>query len=138
MMGKIIEKDWITKAGLRAVAIVVLREDGTKRHRCGYVGVPSDNPYHGKEYDDEALWHIEVHGGLTYASKNDESKYPVESDGLWWFGFDCAHYGDGLIEESPMDFVNTFMESPRSLDYVETECERLAEQLNKRLTAEKE
>lgn len=35
---------------------------------CGYVGVPPDHPWHGKEYDDEALIGVEVHGGLSFAA----------------------------------------------------------------------
>jgi hypothetical protein len=31
---------------------------------CGYVGVPSGHPLHGKDYDDAR---VDVHGGLTFA-----------------------------------------------------------------------
>src|SRR5215510_304522 len=31
---------------------------------CGYVGVPTSHPLHGKNYDD---CHVDVHGGLTFA-----------------------------------------------------------------------
>lgn len=34
---------------------------------CGYVGVTSNHPFHGKEYSVDGL-EIEVHGGLTFAS----------------------------------------------------------------------
>ena len=34
---------------------------------------------------------MRVHGGLTYAA--DHAPYG-EPDGLWWFGFDCAHGGE--------------------------------------------
>jgi hypothetical protein len=44
--------------------------------------------------------YFDVHGGITYANGGD---YPVESDGLWWFGYDCAHWDDAkdfsLIED---------------------------------------
>lgn len=47
----IVEKDWTTAAGLRAV--VVIGEDrGRKTHRCGYVEVPADSPLAGKGYSD--------------------------------------------------------------------------------------
>ena len=35
---------------------------------------------------------LECHGGITYAGGGND--YPMDSDGLWWFGFDCAHPGD--------------------------------------------
>lgn len=53
-MAFIVEKDWITRSGLRAVCTVGRRQDGTLRHRCGYVGVPTDNPLHGLHYGDES------------------------------------------------------------------------------------
>jgi len=52
-----------------------------------------------------------VIGGLTYSGGGD---YPFLAI-LWWFGFDCAHLGD--------------RENPKSLEYVEKECESLAKQL---------
>lgn len=46
-----IEKDWTTKAGLRA--IVVVGKSGERRtHRCGYVQVPEGHPLHGVGYSD--------------------------------------------------------------------------------------
>jgi hypothetical protein len=44
-----VEKDWTTKAGLRAVVIVVhfVRIGG---HRCGYVGVPRWHTLYEKDY----------------------------------------------------------------------------------------
>ena len=48
----------------------------------GYVSVPKDHPWYGKDYNDIE---VEIHGGLTFSeSINDE----------YWIGFDCAHYGD--------------------------------------------
>ncbi len=48
----------------------------------GYVKLPPDHPWHGKDYDDIR---VSIHGGLTYAhSKGDK----------WWIGFDTAHAGD--------------------------------------------
>lgn len=56
-----------------------------------------------------------VHGGITFADGG--GKYPVEGDGLWWFGFDCNHSGDHP------DVQNE--------EYVHQECEHFAEQLSK-------
>lgn len=114
-----VQKDWITRAGLRAV--VTAHE--TLGHHCGYVAVPEGHPLFGKHYDHAG--DIEVHGGLTYSG--GEGKYPVEAGGVWWFGYDCAHLGDlipGAVYTSPED---TF----KDLKFNECECESLAEQLAK-------
>ena len=147
-MNYVIEKDWITEAGLRAVVLLVRNS-----HRCGYVAIPKDHPLHGVLYyeksqhlelpDDEEVGkrgiiplltrdpesagespgcYFNVHGGLTFSG--GDKNYPAESDDLWWFGFDCAHYGDGLMGRSEYE------EFPvRSTEYVSSECENLARQL---------
>jgi hypothetical protein len=124
-----VEKDWTTQAGLRAV--VVVQDHG---NRCGYVAVPEGHAMHGKDYDEVD---VTVHGGLTFADGTDT--YPVAAEGLWWFGYDCAHYGDARDPElmSPKyremydeGLLNFFDEGTvRSLDYCIGECESLATQL---------
>ena len=123
-----IEKDWTTKAGLRAVVVAT-----PMGHRCGYVGVDSTNPNHGKGYDD--LESIEVHGGLTYARGG--SAYPVEAD-LWWLGFDCAHYDDrkdwSIMSDKYKEVYRTLIDldcgdTIKDTAFVEAECESLAKQL---------
>ena len=126
-----VEKDWMTESGLRAV--VVVQDHGS---RCGYVGVPEGHAASGKDYDE---LDINVHGGLTYAGCNDS--YPAPSDGLWWLGYDCAHWGDvrdpslmtpdykelhdkGLFTSALDDYGVV-----RSLDYCIEQCESLAKQL---------
>lgn len=128
-----VERDWITEAGLRAVCLVVRNS-----HRCGYVEVPVGHPLHGLGYDTASPvlgpshWaadeyaspneRVDVHGGITYADGGDG--YPVESKG-WWFGFDCAHHGDGSMDDN-----RTYLTGPvRSEEYVVRECESLARQL---------
>lgn len=44
-----IEKDWTTKAGLRAI-VLVCKSGERRTHRCGYVQVPEGHPLHGIEY----------------------------------------------------------------------------------------
>ena len=65
---------------------------------CGYVGVPKGHPHFEHDYEKPS---VEVHGGLTFADtcqpNADESSHichKVGDDHVWWFGFDCAHYGD--------------------------------------------
>src|SRR5215831_16238351 len=40
---------------------------------CGYVGIPPEHPLHGLDYDDVGTWDFEVHGGLTFADRCDET-----------------------------------------------------------------
>lgn len=147
---KIIERDWTTRAGLRAV--VVLVNDGS--HRCGYVGVPKGHPLYGAEYNQPCAalrepgpdtpigdrgsivlvigassgperrtapdFVFDVHGSLTYSGGDEE--YPIPCDPpLWWFGFDCAHNGDKTSWSSE---GHEWTE-----DEVAAECERLASQI---------
>lgn len=129
-----IEKDYQHK-GLRVVVLAL-----PMGHRCGYVGVPKGSRFHGLGYDELSERHsIDVHGGLTYAGGKDS--YPAENpEGLWFFGFDCAHYGDGknfsimdaktreLYEKYP-EIYSQRGEQARSTEYVDRECRSLAEQL---------
>lgn len=50
-------------------------------HLCGYVKIPKEHIYYGKEWDDID---IDTHGGLTYNEIHEEH----------WIGFDCAHIAD--------------------------------------------
>ena len=130
-----VEKTWVTKAGLTAVAIIV-SSGGKPHHRCGYVGVPADSFLARLHYDNELL-DVSVHGGLTYASHMDyRGNYPIDSAD-WFFGFDCAHCDDGIIELSEYELKFYLNQSPpKSLDFVVTECESLAEQLAKILSGD--
>lgn len=113
-----IEKDWTTTAGLRAVVLVT-----HMGHRCGYVGVPPGHPQYFAFYQDDELSHIDVHGSLTYS--DNSSEYPIKNSGLWWFGFDCAHYNDMTLWNS--SGVH------RSLEFCVAECESLALQITENL-----
>lgn len=157
-----VEKDWTTRAGFRAVVVM-----GSLGYRCGYVGLPADHPLHGAEYNEphpsltypagEACGKrgvvpillggasprpdvvFDVHGSLTYARAGANNAYPVSSDGLWWFGFDCGHIGDAPSPEYVEERRRMFPHSPymwghsdgehRTLEYCIDECESLAQQL---------
>lgn len=150
-----IERDWITAAGLQAVAYLL-----PGRHRTGYVRVPPGHPLHGVHYSQECAvlrgWSaatttlgkrspiilltagvdataddgirrspdvvFDVHGCLTFSDK----AYWTEDEDGWWFGFDCSHSGDGSLDST----VASFCHGPvRSQEYVEAECESLAQQI---------
>lgn len=95
---------------------------------CGYVGVPDSHPWHGRHYSDVNAY---AHGGLTFSDRcahgDDPSRgichipQPGESDNVWWFGFDCAHYGDLCPA------CQTYgAEHYRDIQFVEQECADLA------------
>ncbi|MDR8873578.1 hypothetical protein [Burkholderia multivorans] len=128
-------------------------------HLCGYVGVPESHPWFGKDYNadvpatraqldrevdidkirvinllcanaptEEAtsiVLLIDVHGGLTYSSSGVDAL-----DGLWVFGFDCAHAGD-LCPVSAEKYGDSGYETYRDFAYVKRETESLALQLSK-------
>lgn len=120
-----VEKVWTTKSGLTAVCIIT-KSQGKPMHRCGYVGVKQSSPLAGLMYDDvDAV----VHGGLTYSSDGTRSNtYPIESN-LYWFGFDCGHYGDIPIDPSLRFFQYEEFAAVRTEGYVIEQCESLADQL---------
>lgn len=115
---------------------------------CGYVGVPATHPAYAKPYSDVD---VDVHGGLTYANRCQGAichvPKPGMSDDVWWLGFDCAHAGDFTPHTNkyhgaypwplkPYDHAEAMaavdrweVEKYRTVEYVRTETERLAEQL---------
>jgi hypothetical protein len=115
---------------------------------CGYVGLPPGHQLHGADYGDAE---VSVHGGLTYANKCAGKichvAKPGEPDDVWWLGFDCQHYGD--IAPGHVAFMrsrgysdsfesSSLGESYKTIGFVTSEVESLAEQLSKYGTGEKE
>ena len=79
---------------------------------------------------------IDVHGSLTYSGRSEQ--YPIPDTNLWWFGFDCAHAGDGkdfsiMDERTKEAYASGFRYYPegpvRSKEYVMQHCKLLARQL---------
>ena len=85
----------------------------------GYVCVPDDHPLSGAGYSDLHWDHINVHGGLTFAGKDDIT-------GQWMFGFDTAHSCDCWGDAEPMIRCDV---QRWTLDKLKAETEKLAEQL---------
>lgn len=107
-------------------------------YRCGYVGVPKGDPLYGMQYDDEIFDSVDAHGGLNFS---DTRKF-VTSDDLWFFGFDCGHYGDAIdktteegkkhLNREPPSCYNFLLEGHVwTLDEVIAESESMADQLVK-------
>ena len=99
--------------------------------RCGYVGVNKEHPAYAVDYWD--VENISVHGGLTFSHGQDQN---FLAGNYWWFGFDCNHFGDG-IDKTLLDdttrkefgFMAELEGEVRTLEFVESECKSLAEQL---------
>lgn len=156
-------KYWVTEAGLQA-AIIFTRQ----KFYCGYVGVPkehplfevpygSDTPYLPKFGEDEMVGQrgvislicsgdrlqspelvFDVHGSLTFSNKWDKGDIPELVDGLWYFGYDCAHAGDGEFPDvdgegniinDRLGFSYVSMDQPKSLEFNIEQCESLAAQI---------
>lgn len=83
---------------------------------CGYVGVTKEHPDYDKQYHDVDYY---VHGGLTFSEKGGWLGQP---DDLWFFGFDCGHFGDFV---PALQLYGTY----RDEAYVAEQCELLVEQL---------
>ena len=118
---------------------------------CGYVGVSEGHPLYGIDYskctqgcysDDYCYEHtpqaaVSVHGGITFSgfcdpTHSDEHPTvchipdPVETDKVWWLGFDTAHCYDVVPKmKLYIDSHATY----RDLAYVQQECRSLAAQL---------
>ena len=140
-MNSIIESSDSKKDGLETY-LNIKKEDIEGKEVSGVF------PLLGALIDEDERVRIEAyftcHGGITYSGGGENSTYPIESN-LWWFGFDCAHYGDGkdldlAIEVFPEfaqqiartkeieDMFPTY-ELARSTEYVSENCKELADQL---------
>lgn len=112
-------------------------------HWCGYVAVESDHPWYGLGEELLEGW-LAVHGGITLAGTLDHrpgsrkagrKSGPGTSGPLWWFGFHCGHPWDRSPSEAGDTEADEAQTDPpdgyRTLDYVRSECERLAEELER-------
>lgn len=129
---------------------------------CGYIGVPSDHPWHGKGYGDEvpgaqinpetridevgivtAFCHahketptidmlVRCHGGLTYAR---EPWWQNETRATWFFGFDCAHSGDLTPDKRTF---SDYSEVYRDMPYVIDCCKKAAADIRRATPTPKE
>lgn len=131
----------------KATGLPCLMVRGPSGALCGYVGVPEGHPYFEKEYNDELLYDLRVHGGgLTFSDHCIENNKehgichvpaPGEPDHVWWLGFDCAHAFDlspatiAILRKYQKEkWVKAFQgDVYRNLQYVKNECRKLARQL---------
>lgn len=137
MKSYIVEKEF-EHQGLKCVVLLL-----ATGYRCGYVGVPKGHPLYNVDYMN-CQSDFACHGGLTYAGGGVNSSYPISSD-LWWFGFDCTHWGDAddwnstfkafseqserIAEYKAIRSLCPLGGEIRTTEFVENECKSLAEQL---------
>ncbi len=129
-----IEKHWITESRLEALVLLYYygEDNKFKSHRCGYVAIDKNHPLYGIKYDEECdlikqvpSVIFNVHGGLTYSGSGR-----LMNDDFWWFGFDCVHSGDARIDDIyDQNKFSGYGAIVRTREYVEKECESLAQQL---------
>jgi hypothetical protein len=148
------KRQWIDEAtGLDCLAV----RHSQSGHWCGYVGIAEGHPFFEVGYDecrvqceqnrDEGYcdWDndhtpnrvVRVHGGLTYADfcregAEETGVCHIPFDGrparIWWLGFDCAHCDD--VSPSMRQYLPDTPNSVyRTLDYVQSQCADLAQQL---------
>jgi hypothetical protein len=127
------KRQWVDeKTGLPCLIVRAGHELG---HLCGYVGVPRGHPFYEADYDSLP---VEVHGGLTFASRcshgaEDRSichkVEPGEPDDVWWLGFDCAHLGDISPGMERFRLRGYGGDTYKNIDYVTREVQNLARQL---------
>lgn len=112
-------------------------------YRCGYVAIDNTHPWFKKNYYDDCPEEIMCHWGLTYSG--DGKHFGNEDDSLWWFGFDCGHFGDGidydtakgyglitdkeyLIQKEIMETIYDD-ETIKDKEFVKENCKMIVEQL---------
>ena len=127
------KKQWRDKA----TGLMCLIHRGPSGALCGYVGIPEAHPLYGKDYE---VPDVVVHGGLTYADKCMQTDDPakgichIPDDGehvdLWWFGFDCAHFGDVCPAYKQFNNMSHEGEAYKTIAYVQRQVTDLAKQFN--------
>ena len=95
----VIESEWDYN-GLHCVIVF----NGNTCSRCGYVGIPKNNPYYNhSSFIDNG--EFSVHGGITF---DEIGSYPVKyGKDTRWIGFDCAHCDD--LQD--LDSFNKYIEN---------------------------
>ena len=97
---------------------------GEAGYANGYVAVPKDHPYYGRDYDSID---VDVHGGLTYSCPGEA--LTINTTGIeliegnisnlkdyYVFGFDTCHYGDNLMNWSKEAVIAETLKLKRQLE----------------------
>jgi hypothetical protein len=108
----------------------------------GYVGININHPLFSLGYNDNKMYNIWVHGGLTFAGMGGDIPFAPFKKTYWYFGFDTAHAMDlipsmiAMRESIPAlkGMESTFSglvprDTYRDLNYVSDQVNQLVEQL---------
>lgn len=158
-----IAKVWETKAGFKA-AIIFTRQkfycgyvgvpEGHSLHGLHY---DSNSPYLaeltgkeeagqrgllsiicGAERMQSPVMVFDVHGSITFSDtwSNSTDAFAELKDDNWYFGYDCAHSGDGEFPDIDAEgnivydsWALSTQDHPKSLDFCIEQCESLAQQI---------
>lgn len=127
------EPDRIEWVYLGLPCLIVRQDPG---FLCGYVGIPPTHPYYGKDWTNNELSCIQVHGKITFSKASQQSDDPKAvcqqllpiTDNYWWVGFDCTHNED--ISPIIVNILNYRDATYKNLEFVKNQVEYLAQQLN--------
>lgn len=97
-------------------------------HPCGYVEIPKEHPYYGKDMFDDDVANIEVHGGITFSNNTSHwAELEGKPDG-WLIGWDYAHCSDYVCHSSTYDVVS-FGEKQWSTTEIIADCKAVIDQI---------
>lgn len=124
------EQEWLSEPNILAWIYkgydCLIVRDEEFGNLCGYVGLKSDHPWHGKEEEDQEISEIDVHGQISWASV----LYPLPAvlmpssfkhGSRWWLGFRAATGGD----YRPFSTNNRQDDVYRNMAFMKAECEKL-------------
>lgn len=110
----------------RGVQCLVLRMP--MGHLNGYVSIPKDHAWSGKEYDEimqEHKYEVPAHGGLTFSGRGSSLGNECLQDN-WVIGFDTAHAGDLSIIMLARGIVFD-RDQYRDMEYVENNLKEIVD-----------
>lgn len=158
----VLTKVWKTEAGLKAVIVCTRQEfycgyvGVPKDHNLFEVHYNANTPALAELTGEEEIGQrgilgvicgadrmsspsmvFDVHGGITLSDffKSSADEFKELDDGLWYFGYDCAHAGDGKFprfnDEGDIihDPYSWDQSPPKSLEFCVEQCESLAQQI---------
>lgn len=113
MLNHVIEKESVYRG---YEYVVVIQKMG---HRCGYIAIPQGHFLYGKTAADKRINNISCHGGITFVNDGHNCTYPIDSNDLWWIGFDCMHSFDGRDFEAAKGYYSHDLEALREVEHWE-------------------
>lgn len=100
---------------------------------CGYVGIPHGHPLYGASYKDDRFAMLDVHGGLSFSSRELPGTDKPFSGHLWWLGFHCANVYD-YVPDSELNYGTKDIRAYKDRAFVVNEVNGVARWMKKYLT----